>query len=428
MNIERLAKSQVKVTLECSAEEFQAGLDHAFEIANGKVTIKGFRQGKAPKSKYLQQYGVESLYNDAIEYCVQQKMEEHIFNHKDFTIVSQPRLDLDFNALGEGKGFTFTLVFDVMPEVLLGQYKGIEVEKHDATVTDEEIKAEETRLLKDSISVVTKEIGTLENGNSAIFDFVGSVDGVEFPGGSAENFELKIGSGQFIPGFEEQMVGMKVEEVKDIVVTFPEAYHEANLAGKEAVFKVTLHEIKEEIMPELTDEVVAELKIEQVATIADFRAHVIQTLQERKEKAEKDRIENEILGKVVEGTTVDIPQSYIHDQKDAIRKNVENQAKQYQIPFEMFLQFSGVTPEQFETQITTEAEQRVKFDLIIGEIIKTEKLEASEEEIETQIADLTVRYQLSKEELLKRIDQRNIVYNILHEKAVKLILTSAIVK
>ena len=253
MTFEKLEHSQIKASFEVSAEEFAVALDEAFKICNEKVTIKGFRKGKAPKDVYLRHYGVESLYADAIDAAVSRKMREELLTNPEVQIASQPMLDLDYSTVGEGKGFNFTLTFDTFPVVTLGEYKGIKVAALDNNVTEAEISAEKARLLKDKIVVEAKAEQVIALGDIAVFDFLGSVDGVPFDGGAAENYELEIGSHQFIPGFEEQMVGMEANTEKDITVTFPENYGAANLAGKEAVFHITLHEVKSKNTPELTD-------------------------------------------------------------------------------------------------------------------------------------------------------------------------------
>ena len=290
----KLENSQIKAYFEVNAEEFAVALDEAFKICNEKVTIKGFRKGKAPKATYLKHYGVESLYADAIDAAVSRKMREELIPNEEIQIASQPMLDLDYASVSE-EGFKFTLTFDTFPEIELGQYKGIEVEGLSNLVTDAEIESEKGRLLKDLVVVEAKEEQVIALGDTAVFDFEGSVDGVKFPGGAAENYELKIGSHQFIPGFEEQMVGMTSGTEKDINVTFPENYGQKDLAGKAAVFHINLHEVKVEKQPELTDELVAGLKIENVNTVEEFNNHVVTSLTERKTNYNNRQLENTVL-------------------------------------------------------------------------------------------------------------------------------------
>ena len=263
MNIEKLEHSRRKAIFDVTAEEFEKALDQAFEKENQKVTIKGFRAGKAPRSIYEKNYGVESLYDEALNVILNAKAQEI---YKDETLAKEivgtfePNLELS-EKLERGKPFQVSLSFDVYPEVNLPQYKGLEVTEAVLTASDEEVEGAVRQVMKKDATMQPKENPVIESMDYATFDFVGSVDGVEFPGGKADNYELQIGSGQFIPGFEDQMIGMKAEESKDIHVTFPQNYGEKSLAGKEAVFKVTVHEVKQEVFPELTDEYVAGLKL-----------------------------------------------------------------------------------------------------------------------------------------------------------------------
>ncbi len=428
MNYERLEKSRVKASFSVTKEEFAAALDSAFTTVNANVTIKGFRKGKASKAMYLKNYGVESLYSEAIDMIVNKKLEENVFTSTEFRIIGRPALDLDYASISEEAGFDFSVTFDVAPEVVVGTYKGIEVAAGDLTVTDGDVNKEIEAKLSEKVEVVAKSSGVLANGDTAVFDFVGSVDGVEFPGGSAENFELKIGSGQFIPGFEEQMVGMTTDSERDINVVFPEAYQEASLAGKPALFKVKLHEVKESVYPELTNELVAEFAIEGVATVADYKGHVVETLTERKKQSDKQRIENEIMAKLVESSVIDLPKTYVDNQKANLKRNVENQAKQYNIPLEMLLQFSGMTVEQFEAQTAAQAVNDVKVDLLLEEVSKLENIEVSDEEISNNLKENAAHYKMSEAELLKKFGRENIAFSIKAKKAYDLVISSAVVK
>ena len=430
MTFEKLEHSQIKASFEVSAEEFAVALDEAFKICNEKVTIKGFRKGKAPKDVYLRHYGVESLYADAIDAAVSKKMREELLTNEEIgaKIASQPMLDLDYSTVGEGKGFNFTLTFDTFPEVTLGQYKGIKVAALDNNVTEAEINNEKARLLKDKIVVEAKAEQVIALGDIAVFDFLGSVDGVPFDGGAAENYELEIGSHQFIPGFEEQMVGMEANTEKDITVTFPENYGAANLAGKEAVFHITLHEVKVKNTPELTDELVVELKVEGVNTVAEFEEHVVKTLTERKVNYNNRQIENTVIETVMNGANVDLPNSFVADRVKSLKGQVEAQAKQYNIPFEMFLQFSGVTVEQFEAQCQEEAVRQVKAELVLDKIAEVEGLLPTDEQINEAIKNYSLSAKVSVADIEKRIGKGPFAAQIASNNAIKLILDNKVVE
>ena len=428
MTFERLEQSQIKASFEVSAEEFAVALDEAFVICNEKVTIKGFRKGKASKEVYLRHYGVESLYADAIDCAVSKKMREELLTNPEIQIASQPVLDLDYASVGEGKGFAFTLTFDTYPEVVLGEYKGIKVSALSDEVTPEAIKAEKERLLKDKIVIETKEEQVIALGDIAVFDFLGSVDGVPFDGGAAENYELEIGSHQFIPGFEEQMVGMEANTEKDINVTFPENYGAPNLAGKDAVFHITLHEVKAKKAPELTDELVAELAIEGVNTVEEFENHVATSLKERLVNYNNRQIENTVMDTVMNNATVDLPKSFVAERAKSLRGQVEAQAKQYNIPFEMFLQFSGVTVEAFDAQCNEEAIRQVKMELVLDKIAEVEGLLPTDEQIDEAIKNYSLTSKLSVADIVKRIGKGPFAAQIASNNAVKLILDSKVVE
>lgn len=425
MKFERLEGSQVKAFFTIKRTDFNAALDTAFEINNAKVTIKGFRQGKAPKAKYLAAYGVESLYSDALDVVVNKIIETELVPSKEFRIISGPSLDLDFEKVGTEDDLDINLTFDVHPTFELGTYKGITVKSEDTTVTDDDIKNAIVGALRDKVEVVVKKEQVIASGDVAIFDFVGSVDGVEFEGGTAENYQLKVGSGQFIPGFEDQMIGMKASEVKNVNVTFPAEYMEPSLAGKEAVFKVTLHEVKEEITPTLTNEVVAELNIENVTNVDEYNAYIVEKLKESKKQNEERRREEELLSTVIKNTNIDLPKSYVESRVNELVANVENQAKQYNIPLDMFLQFSGMDLETFKTQSRERAISDVKLDCILSEIVKVEAITATEEEITEFIASEAVKYNAEAKAFEKQYGRSVFAYNLNVNKALELIRTSS---
>lgn len=428
MTFERLEHSQIKASFSVTAEEFAVALDEAFKICNEKVTIKGFRKGKAPKATYLKHYGVESLYADAIDAAVSKKMREELLTNPEVQIASQPMLDLDYATVGEGKGFDFTLTFDTFPIVELGEYKGIKVASLDNNVTEAEKLAETNRLLKDKVVVDAKAEQVIALGDIAVFDFLGSVDGVPFDGGAAENYELEIGSGQFIPGFEDQMVGMVGNTEKDITVTFPENYGAPNLAGKEAVFHITLHEVKTKNTPELTDELVAELKLDGVNTVEEFHNHVATSLAERKLNFNNRQIENQVLETVMNNAKVDLPQSFVAERAKSLKGQVEAQAKQYNIPFEMFLQFSGVTVEQFEEQTKEEAIRQVKSELVLDKIAEVEGLLPNDEQIEEAIKNYAAASKMSVNDIVTRIGKGPFAAQIATNNAIKFVLDSKVVE
>ena len=422
---ERIENSQLKLTFDVTKDDFEKALDKAFEIDNAKVTIQGFRKGKAPRSIFEKTYGVESLFETAVNVILNDKVQEAI---KDEEVTKnaignfEPLLE---EKIERNKDFKVSLVIDVYPEVTLPAYKGVEVKKQDLTVSDEEVNKAVQALAKKDATMEVKKDGKIESGDYATFDFVGSIDGKEFDGGKADNYELQIGSGQFIPGFEDQMIGMKSEEVKDINVTFPENYGQESLAGKPAVFKVTVHEIKQEKFPEFTDEYVKGLKIDGVSTLAELTAKKKSELEDAKKVSEKDRQADELINKILDAAKVDMPKTLVEQRYKSIRAQYENQAKMYNIPFEMFLQYMmQATVEQFEDIARRNASRQALFDVISSKIIEDEKLAPTKEEVEAKAEEEAKATKKDKDELLK---SNYAVYfnNLAYTKLIDFLLSNA---
>lgn len=424
MVIDKLEQSRVKFTFDVTPEEFEKALDKAFLVKNAKVTIKGFRAGKAPRSVYEKMYGVESLYDEALDVIFNEKVQEVAKEEelaKKFIGRFEPSIE---SQIERGKEFKVALTIDVFPEFELPQYKGVEVKKQNLEVTDAEVDAEIKSLVSKDVKKEAKEDGVIEANNFATFDFVGTVDGVEFPGGKAEGYELQIGSGQFIPGFEDQMIGMKKDEVKDITVTFPENYGEASLAGKEAVFKVTVHEVNVEVLPELTDEYVKSLNVEGVNTLDELKASKKKELAEKKAISEKDRQFNEIVNTILESANVDMPKTMIDERVEEIRGQYYNQAKMYNIPFDTFLSLMNVTKEAFEEETYKQGKNQALFSLLAGKIIEVENLTPTEETVKAKAEEDAQKSGSTAEEVLKANAMR--YYNELaYQALVELLLSNA---
>ena len=401
MVTEKLEHSRVKVTCDVTKEEFEKALDKSFEINNAKVTIQGFRKGKAPRSVFEKHYGVDSLYQEALNVIIDNKIRE-VLADKELAeqICSQFEPDID-DKIERGKDFKLYLSFDVLPEVKLPNYKGIEVKKQVLTATDEEVENAIKAVAKKDATKELKAEQVIAKGDYATFDFVGKVDGKEFEGGKADNYELQIGSGQFIPGFEDQMIGMKAEETKDVNVKFPDNYGAPNLAGKDATFTVTVHEIKEEKFPEINDEYVANQKIENVKTVEELKALKKKELEDSKAISEKDRQTNEICQFLIKNVVVDMPASLPAQKANELKRNFENQAKQYNIPFETYLQLMNITKEDFEKRISKQATDQVLFQLCAAEIIEKENLAATKEQVEAKAKEVAEATKKKFEDVLK---------------------------
>ncbi len=401
MVTEKLEHSRMKATCDVTKEEFEKALDKSFEINNAKVTIQGFRKGKAPRSVFEKHYGIESLYQEALNVVIDNKIREVLADTKlAEQICSQFEPDID-DKIERGKDFKLYLSFDVLPEVKLPNYKGIEIKKQVLTATDEEVENAVKAVAKKDATKELKAEQVIAKGDYATFDFVGKVDGKEFDGGKADNYELQIGSGQFIPGFEDQMIGMKGEETKDVNVKFPENYGAPNLAGKDATFTVTVHEIKEEKFPEINDEYVVNQKIENVKTVEELKALKKKELEDAKAISEKDRQTNEVCQYLVKNVVVDMPASLPAQKANELKQRFEMQAKQYNIPFETYLQLMNLSKEEFDKRINEQANDQVLFQLCAAEIIEAEKLTATKEQVEAKAKEVAESTKKKYEDVLK---------------------------
>lgn len=384
MVVEKLEHSRLKLTFDVTKDEFEKALDKAFEVKNAEVTIKGFRAGKAPRSVFEKTYGIESLYAEALDVILNDKVQEAVKDQelsKNFVGKFEPVIE---DKIDRGIDFKVSLVIDVYPEFELPQYKGVEVKAKKLKATPKEVTNAIEAMIKKDATMETKAEQVIEKNDFATFDFVGSIDGVEFEGGKAENYELQIGSGQFIPGFEDQMIGMKAGETKDLNVKFPKNYGSKELAGKAAVFNVKVHEVKVQKMPELTDEYVQSLKVEGASNLKELKAVKKAELEASKAQSESDRQVNDVINTIIDNANIDMPASLIQERVEQFKAQYEQQAKMYNIPFETFVQLMGVTIEQFNQEAEKQATRQALFNVIASKIIEVENLAPSKEALEAK--------------------------------------------
>ena len=424
MKVEKVTNNRVKFTFEVTPAEFEHGLDHAFDHVQKDVEIKGFRKGHVPRNVYETKFGVESLFEDALNHVLHHKYHE-AQNHPDYEIVGQPAIDVDFNNIKRGEAFDVHIIAPVKPEVKLGAYKGIEVKNIKTDVTESEVNAEIKSLLEQNGQLELKE-GNLELGDTAIFDFEGFLNNEPFEGGKAENYSLEIGSNTFIPGFEDQMVGMAPGEERDLNVTFPENYQAENLKGQAVVFKVKLHEVKVKSKSELNDEFVVSLKRENVSTVEELKASIKAELEQTKLTEANNEMNGSIIKQVLDNAEVDIPVEMIEEETKHYRENAEQQAKQYGIEFDMFLSLSGVTKEQFEEQIAEEAKKRVRTTLVIEAVAKAENIQATDEELDQKYEELSKQYNMPVEEIKKYLPKDVLNNDVAINKAYQFVLDQAV--
>ena len=428
VKVEKLSGCKVKLSFVVDAEAFDAALDKAFEKKVKEIKVDGFRPGKLPKDIYMKRFGEASLYDEVVDIIVNDEYVKAIQTKK-LEVVGRPELDVDFETLGHGKKFKFSLEVEVWPEVTLGEYKGLEVEKEKVEVKDEDVQEQIDRTLKNYAELEVVEGGKLEKGQTAVFDFEGFVDGKAFEGGKAENYSLEIGSGQFIPGFEDQMVGMEAGSEKDINVKFPDNYQAENLKGKNATFKIKLHEIKRRVIPALDEKFVKELEIENIGTVEDYRSFVKESLIKDRSEAAENKLSDDILTKAVDNATVEVPNALVEEEVNRNFKQVENQAKMYNMPVEQLLKYYGIdSVDAYKEALKPGAEANVKQRIVFAEVAKVEKLKVSDKDYNNELDLIVKEVNKPLEEVKKVYTKEALTPYILMNKAMELIKKAAIVK
>lgn len=418
---EKIEKNIGVLDIEVDAEQVTVALDKAFRKVVQKVNVPGFRKGKVPRGIFEARFGVESLYQDAIDILLPEVYTKAV---EETGIEPIDRPDVDVEQFGKGQAFKFKAKVTVKPEVKLGEYKGLVVPAEDATVTDEEINAELDRLQQRHAELVVVDEGPAQLGDHTVIDFEGFLDGVPFEGGKGEQYSLELGSGSFIPGFEDQVVGLNIAEDKDINVTFPETYHAENLAGKEVVFKVKLHEIKRKNLPALDDEFAKD--VSEFDTLDEFKADLTSKLQERKTKDLEGARELAIVDKAAEGAELEVPEVLVNSEIDHMLKDFENRLRMQGMNLEMYYQFSGQDESALKGQMKGDAEKRVRNNLVLEEIAKVENLEVSDADIEEELENLSKMYNRSAEELRSIFSSNGYLDNLASDlkvrKAVKFLV------
>jgi trigger factor len=383
------------LTVEVEASEVNKGIDEAFKKVVKTINVPGFRKGKLPRPIFEQKFGIESLYNDALDIILPVAYGKAI---EEAGIDPVDRPEVSVEQMEKGKTLIFTAKVTVKPEVKLGAYKGLEVEAMDATVTEEDVQAELTKLQEQHAELVVKEDGTVEQGDTTVIDFEGFVDGVAFEGGKGDNYPLEIGSGSFIPGFEDALIGTKTGVETDVNVTFPEEYHSADLAGKEATFKVTVHEIKSKELPKLDDEFAKDVN-DEVETLAELQNKLKTDLEASKKAQAENSLRDALVEKATANAEVEIPEVMFDNQVDSMIKDFEQRIAQQGLNLELYYQFTGSKEEDLRTQMRKDAEIRVKTDLVIDAIIAEEKIEATEEEMTEELNRLSEMYNIPADQL-----------------------------
>jgi trigger factor len=391
---EKIEKNVGVLEVEVGAERVTEALDKAFKKVSAKVNVPGFRKGKVPRSIFEAKFGVESLYQDALDILLPEVYVEAV---EEAGIDPVDRPEVDVEQFGKGQTLKFNAKVMVKPEVTLGNYKGLEVEVADSSVSDEELGEELKRLQQRHAELVVLEEGTAANGDVVILDFEGFVDGEAFEGGKAEKHSLELGSNSFIPGFEEQLVGLGKGDEKDVEITFPEDYHSESLKGQAAVFKVKIHDIKRKNLPELDDEFAKD--VSEFDTLEEYKQDLKTRLQEKKEKDLQASKETAVVEKAAAGAEVEIPSAMIESELDVMIKEFERRLRTQGMTMDIYFQFSGQNKGMLKEQMRDDAEKRVRNNLVLEAIAAAEKITASDEEVDAELAKLAESYQRSVEEL-----------------------------
>lgn len=423
LQVEKLEKNMAKLTIEVAAEELEKAIEEAYRKERNRISVPGFRKGKAPRKLIEQMYGKEVFYEEAANALISQAYEKELENCEE-SVVSQPRINVV--QIEAGKPFIFTAEVALKPEVTLGKYKGVKVEAADLEVTEEEIDAEIGKERDNSARTVPVEGRPVQDGDMTVIDFEGFVDGAAFEGGKGTDYPLTIGSGAFIPGFEEALIGAEIGEETDVNVTFPEDYQAAELAGKAAVFKCTVKEIKEKELPALDDEFAAE--VSEFDTLAEYREDTKKKIGERKAEAAKSAKEEAVIDAIIEDAQMEIPDAMLETQQ---RQMVEDFAQRLQmqgLSMEQYMQFTGATPQMMLEQIKPQALRRIQSRLVLEAVAAAEKMEATEEEFEAEVAKMAEGYKMEPDkvkELLGEGGKKQVMEDICVNKAVEFVVENA---
>ncbi|CAD7359528.1 MULTISPECIES: trigger factor [Staphylococcus] len=396
------------------AEEVDKALDQAFKKVVKQINVPGFRKGKVPRQIFEQRFGVEALYQDAVDILLPKAYSEAVVE-ADINPVDQPEIEV--TQIEKGKPFTFDATVTVEPEVQLGDYKGLEITKQETELTDEELEQTIEQRLEAMADMVIKEDGQVEEGDTVNLDFDGYVDGEQFEGGQADGYDLEIGSGMFIPGFEEQLVGLKVGEEKEVEVTFPEEYHAEELAGKPATFKTKINEIKTKEVPELDDELANELDSE-ADNVEQYKENLRKQLTEQKETDAENLQKEEAITIATDNATVDIPEAMIKTEEDRMVQEFAQRLQQQGLNLETYFQISGQSEEDLRGQMKDDAEQRVKTNLTLAAIAEAENIEVSEEDVDKELQTMSEQFNISVEDIKNTLGNTDIVKNDVRVKKV----------
>ena len=425
VQIEMLEKNMAKLTIDVPAEEFEKAITKAYNKNKGQISVPGFRKGKVPQIMVERMYGAAIFYEEAANYVMPEAYEKAA-EESNLEIVSRPAVDVI--QMEKGKDFIFTAEVAIKPEVTLGEYKGIEVEKTEIEVTDEEVDAEIKKTQEQNSREITVD-RPAENGDTVVIDYAGTIDGVAFDGGSAQGHSLVLGSNSFIPGFEDQLVGATAGSDVDVHVTFPEEYHAKELAGKEAVFACTVHEVKTKEYPEIDDEFAQD--VSEFDTLAEYKEDVKKTIVSRKETEAKNAKQQKVMDKIIENAAMEIPDAMVDTQAAGMVEEYAQRLSYQGLSMEQYFQFTGMNAETFKDQLKPQALKNIQSRLVLEAVIAAENIEVSDDELNAEIEKMASMYQMEVEkvkELLGDAEKENIKKDVAAQKAVEFVTDAAVEK
>lgn len=426
LQVEKLEKNMAKLTIEVPASDLEKALQSAYMKQKNKISLPGFRKGKVPRQMIEKMYGAEIFYDDAANEIIPKAYAE-AYDECELEIVSRPSIDVV--QIEKGKPFIFTAEVAVKPEVTLGEYKGLEVDKVSTRVTQKEVEEKIQAEAEKNARTVTVEDRAVQDGDEVILDFEGFVDGEAFEGGKGENYPLTIGSGSFIPGFEEQLVGAEAEKEVEVKVTFPEDYHAEDLKGKDAVFKCTVHEIKTKELPEIDDEFAAE--VSEFDTLDEYKADVKAKIKEQKAAEGKRKQEDQAVEKAVENASYEIPDAMIDTQVDQMANDFAQRIQSQGLTMEQYFQFTGMTAEKMMEELRPQAVKRIETRLVLEAVAKAENIEISDEKLDEEIAKMAESYKMEADKLkefMGDVEKKQMKEDMAVQEAVTFLVENAVEK
>ena len=426
VQVENLEKSMAKLTIEVAADEFEAALNKAYQKSKNKINLPGFRKGKAPRAMIEKMYGAGIFVEDAANIIIPDAYESAA-KESELEIVAQPEIAVE--QAEKGKPFIFTATVAIKPDVTLGDYKGIEVEKKEAEVSEDEISAEIDRVRESNARMITIDDRATQDGDTVVIDFDGYVDGEQFEGGKGENYPLTIGSHSFIDNFEDQLVGKNIGDDVEVNVTFPEQYQAEELQGKPALFKVKIKEIKVKELPELDDDFAQD--VSECDTLDAYKEEVKSKLVKTKEDDIKREKEDAVIEKIIENATMEIPEQMVDAQTRQMTQEFAQRLQSQGLSLEQYMQFTGLTPQKMQEELKPQALKRIQSRLVLEAVVEAEKIEATQEDIEKEIENMAKMYQMEADKLKELVgeeEKKQIALDMAVQKAVEFVVDAAVEK